>query len=403
LSIDCSASGVSLTNTDCNDLDGTVTADQTYYVDGDGDGFGDASNTVSECLSTPSSGNVTDNTDCDDAVATTFPGAAPNDSATACMADEDGDDYGADDAPTGGTAGSDCNDEIDTIKPGVPETCDGTDTNCSGDESDASDPLTFYLDDDGDSFGDASATDEACEAPSDYVADNTDCDDANDTITDSGTGELDTCAATSCLEILDNGYDTGDGSYWIDPDATGAFEAHCDMTIDGGGWTLAWAHDGVTNYNSTSLGYDISSTELYANSIDAMVSYIGSANEMTTTWASFSIPVNWQTSSPMESYQEDTLVDANIGGTLVSDVTLRYGYGDFSFSGSPRNCGSFSWLAGTTSFGTICLDHVDAPNFNGFSVSSGPGGSSDHCSLGTEDPYWNTNCSASLRFAIFVR
>ena len=101
-SIDCSASGVSTTNTDCNDLDGTVTTNQTYYADADGDTFGDVSNTVSECLSTPSSGNVTDNTDCDDAVATTFPGAAPNDSATACMADEDGDDYGADDAPTGG-------------------------------------------------------------------------------------------------------------------------------------------------------------------------------------------------------------------------------------------------------------------------------------------------------------
>ena len=95
----------------------------------------------------------------------TFPGAAPNDSATACMADEDGDDYGADDAPTGGVAGTDCNDEIDTIKPGVPETCDGTDIHCSGDESDAS------------------TTDEACEAPTDYVADNADCDDANDTLT----------------------------------------------------------------------------------------------------------------------------------------------------------------------------------------------------------------------------
>ena len=35
--------------------------------------------------------------------------------------------------------------------------------------------------------------------------------------------------------ILDDGYSTGDGTYWIDPDGTGAFEVYCDMTTDGGG------------------------------------------------------------------------------------------------------------------------------------------------------------------------
>ncbi|HND33291.1 MAG TPA: hypothetical protein PLA94_25005, partial [Myxococcota bacterium] len=40
----------------------------------------------------------------------TFPGAAPNNSTTACMTDVDGDDYGATNPAAGATAGSDCND-----------------------------------------------------------------------------------------------------------------------------------------------------------------------------------------------------------------------------------------------------------------------------------------------------
>ena len=118
-SLDCSASGFDNANTDCDDSDGSVSALQTYYVDGDSDGFGDPNNPVTECSLTPSTGNVTDNTDCDDSSDSTFPGAAPNDSATACMSDADGDDYGSTTAPSGGSAGTDCDDSSDTTFPGA--------------------------------------------------------------------------------------------------------------------------------------------------------------------------------------------------------------------------------------------------------------------------------------------
>ena len=117
---------------DENDAEGV----QTYYFDGDGDGFGDSDNTAVSC--------------------------------------EPYENFVAE--------GGDCDDTRDYVNPAAEETCNNIDDNCDGtpDEGVPADADTFTADADGDGFGAIGGdTTQACAAPEGYAADATDCDDTN--------------------------------------------------------------------------------------------------------------------------------------------------------------------------------------------------------------------------------
>lgn len=221
--------------TDCNDADGTVYlgAPENWYdgIDGDcssgsdydqdGDGYDS------------SSFGFGSHDDCDDARASVHPGATEtcsdaadencdgntNDAgATGCTAfynDADGDGYGdlADSSclctATGtytevGVTGAndDCNDSNAAVNPGVAlEDCSTTsDDNCSGSENeiDATACSAFYVDADGDGYGDPGASECWCAASGDFaVANDDDCDDTQSGVrpgaTETCDGEDDDC------------------------------------------------------------------------------------------------------------------------------------------------------------------------------------------------------------------
>jgi len=157
-------------------------------TDADGDGYQDA---------------LYGGNDCDDSDPTVHPagteicngvdddcsGSADDDLLAPWYPDGDGDGYGDPGgmsltcAPESGwvDAGDDCDDGSASINPGADEYCNGVDDDCDDDtdEDDAEDAIIFYLDDDGDGFGDVASFTLTCSAPSDYVEDATDCDDAD--------------------------------------------------------------------------------------------------------------------------------------------------------------------------------------------------------------------------------
>ena len=141
-----------------NDCDGAVDLPlpdelETWYADGDGDGYGDAATTVEACA-----------------------------------------------APPGFVANSlDCDDSRTLVRPGAAEVCDGLDNDCDGtvDGEGALYPSTWWPDGDGDGFGDeGGAPVEACDAPDGYAGTDGDCDD-EDPAVHPGATEV-------CTDGLDN-------------------------------------------------------------------------------------------------------------------------------------------------------------------------------------------------------
>ncbi len=120
-----------------------------------------------------------------------------------CATDLDGDGYSVDEG--------DCDDCDPAFYPFATETCDGKDNDCDG-ETDEGVAITFYLDFDGDNYGDPNKSTQACTAPENYVEDSTDCDDTNSEI-NPGISEICNGIDDDCDGQVDEGFDSdGDGT-----------------------------------------------------------------------------------------------------------------------------------------------------------------------------------------------
>ncbi len=155
-----------------NDCDGTVDGPgafggTTWYSDGDGDGFGDAT-----------------------------------DAQVAC--DEPTDHVANDD---------DCNDGDNDVHPGADELCNDEDDDCDSNiDEQAIDQQTWHADIDGDGHGGPGFTTEACDQPSGYtdVVSADDCDDLDGDVYPGGSESCDG-ADNNCDSSIDEGFPNNDG------------------------------------------------------------------------------------------------------------------------------------------------------------------------------------------------
>lgn len=206
-----------------NNCNGTVDEDVTslFYVDADMDGFGNPDISIESCE--PPSGYVANGSDCNDMEEEAYPsaneicdgidndcnGEVDEDLEMPFYIDADGDGFGDENNIVNGcepefglvVIAGDCNDQDASISPMANEICDEVDNNCNGIIDDGV-TTTFYADNDGDGFGDNNSTVQACTVPENHSTDNTDCDD------------LDSLINPNATELCDN------------------VDNNCDATID---------------------------------------------------------------------------------------------------------------------------------------------------------------------------
>jgi hypothetical protein len=262
----------------------------------------------------------------------------------------------------------DCDDDDKNVHPDANEKCNNKDDDCDGTkDNDPIDGDTYYEDWDGDGYGDANNSMEACDEPHGYVENDDDCDDTNSSVHPganevSWNGTDEDCDGSdfngySCLvDSTQDALDYVSYFYYNVSDETGSYAAgslvweitNQTLWFDGDKATVA-AGDGSTQFdiqldayvamNSSSAPFDVYVNGLYGTYVESCTGYVG---WMPITFeGSVSMVVNGTTVTPTVNLspvwdgliQDDMTLDSGCNLSTINwvvDALYAAGYIPFS-------------------------------------------------------------------------
>jgi hypothetical protein len=260
---------------------------------------------------------------------------------------------------------SDCDDADAAVNPDEAEICNDIDDDCDGltdaDDSDVSDAVTYFIDHDGDGYGSGEYTELACDPPTGFVTDETDCDDLD--------SEVHPDAAEICNGVDDN----CDGELgWQESDSDGDGYPACQEAL--------WLETSRSHHNDPAdagpygsleaavmlLDYGVRSTSSVMYSVTMTAELLDTYGVLVIYGLGYDGPFSDEEAVVLEAWVAD-------GGRLLYIGGWGTGSSCASTNSLPPEFGIVCSTSGSTWSGTASLTGTH-PVEDGVSTISGLGG-----------------------------